>query len=81
MINLCKYSDIFGKVKEGIHSYRIFDIAVLDVLLTVITAYIVHKYFFENYSFIYILLGIFIIGIISHRIFCMRTTIDKMLFR
>jgi len=81
MINLCKYSDIFGKVKEGIHSYRIFDIAVLDVLGTVIMAYIVHKYFFENYSFIYVLLGTFIIGIISHRIFCVRTTIDKMLFR
>ena len=81
MINLCKYSDIFGKVKEGIHSYRIFDIAVVDVLATVITAYLVHKYFFKKYSFIYILLGIFIIGIISHRIFCVRTTIDKMLFR
>ena len=81
MINLCKYSDIFGKVKEGIHSYRIFDIAVLDVLLTVITAYIVHKFFFEKYSFICVLLGVFLLGIISHRIFCVRTTIDKMLFR
>jgi len=80
MINLCKYSDIFGKVKEGIHSYRIFDIAVIDVLVTVIMAYIVHKYLFEKYSFIYVLLGTFIIGIISHRIFCVRTTVDNVLF-
>lgn len=25
-------------------------------------------------------LGLFVLGIISHRIFCVRTTIDKLLF-
>ena len=29
----CKYKDIFGKVGSGIHSYRIANIAIVDVLL------------------------------------------------
>ena len=29
----CKYRDIIGKVGEGIHSYRLFNIAVLDVVV------------------------------------------------
>jgi hypothetical protein len=35
---LCEYSDIFGKPNQGIHSIRIFDIAIVDVLLTIIVA-------------------------------------------
>ena len=27
MLNLCKYKDILGKPKQGVHSFRIFDIA------------------------------------------------------
>ena len=77
---LCKYKDIFGKVGQGIHSYRIFNIAVADVLLTIIGAFIIYL-FLPRYNFIYILLFLFILGIILHRIFCVRTTIDKLLFK
>ena len=28
----CKYKDSLGKPKKGLHSYRVFDISVLDVL-------------------------------------------------
>lgn len=77
---LCKYKDILGKVGEGAHSYRIFDIAITDVLLTIILAFVIH-FFVPQYEFIYILATLFIIGIILHRIFCVRTTIDKLLFR
>ena len=30
----CKYKDVLGEPKKGLHSYRVFDIAVMDVLLT-----------------------------------------------
>jgi len=76
---LCKYKDIFGKVGEGIHSYRIFNIAIVDVLLTILAAYLIHL-FYKKYSFLFILLILFILGIILHRIFCVKTTIDKLLF-
>ena len=75
----CKYKDILGKPNSGPHSYRIFNIAIVDVILTVIVAYIIHL-FLPKYNFFIILLLLFILGIIVHRIFCVRTTIDKLLF-
>jgi hypothetical protein len=76
---LCKYKDIFGKVGEGPHSYRIFNIAIVDVILTILAAFIIHL-FIPKYSFLYILILLFITGIVMHRLFCVRTTIDKLLF-
>ena len=76
----CKYKDIFGKVGEGAHSYRLFDIAVVDVTLTILGAFIIYL-FFPQYKFLYILIILFIFGIIMHRLFCVRTTVDKFLFR
>ena len=64
---LCEYSDIFGKPNQGVHSIRIFDIAIVDVLLTVLIAYMISIYF--NKSFIIILLVFFICGIILHKLF------------
>lgn len=78
MIDLCKYKNIFGKPGEGAHSFRIFNIAVIDVLLTILLAYVIS--FLTSYNFMYVLLFTFIVGIISHRLFCVRTTIDKLLF-
>lgn len=78
MFNLCKYKDILGKPNQGAHSYRIFNIAIVDVLLTILAAYLLS--IFTGYNFVYTLIFMFILGIISHRIFCVRTTIDKLLF-
>jgi hypothetical protein len=76
---LCKYSDIFGNVKQGVHSIRLFDIAIIDLLMTILLAYIISTYF--NKNFIIVLFVLFISGIILHRLFCVRTTIDKILFK
>lgn len=78
MVDLCKYKDILGKPGQGIHSFRIFNIAIADVLLTIIAAYILST--FTKFNLIYTLIFMFVLGIISHRIFCVRTTIDKLLF-
>lgn len=75
----CKYKDIFGKPGKGIHSFRIFNIAIADVLLTLLLAFIIH-FFLPKYKFVSILLVVFLIGIVLHRIFCVKTTIDKWLF-
>ena len=80
-MGLCLYKDIFGKVGEGVHSYRIMNIAIVDVIATVIWAYFLHKYVFPTYKFYIVLMGLFILGIILHRLFCVRTTIDKLLFK
>ena len=77
----CKYSEIFGKVGEGPHSFRIFDIAVVDVIFTIIGAFLIHRFLLPQYQFLYVLVALFALGIVLHRFFCVRTTIDKMLFR
>jgi fatty acid desaturase len=74
----CKYKNILGEVKKGPHSYRIFNIAIVDVLLTIFVAFII-SYFFKI-NFWITLLILFLLGIIAHRLFCVRTTIDKILF-
>ena len=76
---LCQYKNIFGEVGKGVHSYRIFNIAIVDVMLTILLAFIIYL-FIPKYNFFIILILLFILGIILHRIFCVRTTIDKLLF-
>lgn len=75
---LCKYKDILGKPNTGVHQYRIFNIAIVDVLLTIIAAYFV-SYLFKI-DFIMTLLLLFILGIILHKVFCVKTTVDKFIF-
>jgi hypothetical protein len=78
MSNLCQYKDIFGKLGEGVHSYRIFNVAIIDVVFTIIFAVILAKVF--KWDIFRTIIGLFILGIIMHRIFCVRTTVDKLLF-
>jgi len=75
---LCKYKDALGKPKKGIHSYRIFNIAIADVIMTIIGALII-SYLFK-FNFWITLIILFLLGIIAHRIFCVNTTVDKLLF-
>ncbi len=77
-MDLCKYSNIFGKPNEGIHSYRLFNLAIVDVVFTIIIAYFIAKYF--KYNFIHTLIGLFILGIVMHKLFCVKTTINNILF-
>lgn len=76
MTFLCQYRHIFGKEKEGIHSYRFMDIAIMDVLLTFIGAIIIGYYFKLNIILVFIIL--IILGTLIHYIFCVETTITKM---
>jgi hypothetical protein len=77
-MNLCKYQNIFGKPGEGAHSYRLFNIAIIDVIALLVVAFIINYY--TKYNIYYIIFILFIVGIIAHRLFCVRTTIDKILF-
>ena len=76
---LCQYKNSLGEIGKGIHSYRLFGLAIMDVFFTIVGSYIIHS-IIPKYRFIYILLFIFLLGVILHRIFCVRTTIDRLLF-
>ena len=73
----CKYQDMFGKPNQGIHSIRLFNIAIVDLAFTVIAA-VALSYWFK-WPFIYVLIGLLVLGIIAHRLFCVNTTLNKAL--
>lgn len=75
---LCQYKNIFGKPNTGIHSIRLFNIAFIDLFMTVLAAYIISIYL--HTSFFYVLLILLLIAIIAHKLFCVETTINKIIF-
>jgi hypothetical protein len=81
---LCKYSNIFGKPNEGVHSIKLFNIALVDLGLTILLGYLIYlilnKYLKVKIKLLLIFLILFLLSIIFHRLFCVRTTIDKLLF-
>lgn len=83
-INMCifkEYRYVFGKEGEGVHSYRLFDIAIIDVIFTIIGAGLISYIFNLNVlDFILITITLFIAGIILHYLFCVETTINKTIY-
>ena len=80
MFGLEKYRYFFGKPGKGLHRYRIFNIAIVDVVLTLFLAKIIEIMILPQMGYLKILLITFILGILLHRLFGVKTTIDKFLF-
>lgn len=74
----CKYKNVFGEPGKGAHKYRFWGFAIVDVLLTILVAYIFA--YFTKWSIWVSLGGFFLLGIFVHRLFCVQTTVDKLLF-
>jgi hypothetical protein len=72
------YSKILGEPGKGIHKH-FFGIAISDVIMTVIGAWILHR-IYPRYTTWFYLAVLFVLGIVSHRLFGVKTTIDKLLF-
>jgi len=68
---------MFGEPNTGLHSIRIFNIAIIDVLLTIIAGLYISKQY--NYKLINVLIVLFISGIIIHKLFCVKTKLNEML--
>lgn len=75
---LCKYKDSLGKPNEGVHARRIFGVAFWDVFMTIVGGALIAKWFRVDTG--KTILTLFVLGILAHRVFCVRTTIDKLLF-
>ena len=82
---LCKYKNALGMLGEGVHSYRFGKgligkngLAIMDILMTLVGAFIIS--YMTARPFWLICLILFTLGIILHRLFCVRTTVDVLLF-
>ena len=73
----CIYKDSLGIPGKGVHTHFL-GIAVFDVILSILLAELLSYIFKWN---IYLtLIAVFLTGIVLHRMFCVRTTVDKLLF-
>ena len=78
-MSLCKYSKALGEPGKGVH-FHVMGIAVVDVALTFVGALLIQRLLMPSYSYLHVLIGFFLLGIVLHRMFCVKTTIDKLLF-
>jgi hypothetical protein len=72
------FDKIIGVPGVGIHSYRIFNIAYMDVLVVLIGSILLARIMKWNYT--RTIVAMFILGIVVHRIFDVKSTVDKLLF-
>ena len=85
-MSLCQYKNLF---RTGIHSLRIpiIDVGFYDVLFTILLGLfisVIPILFFNTNTKKTIILSqifVFLSGIIIHRLFCVRTRVDKLLFK
>ena len=77
-MSLCQYKDALGKPGEGVHAPRIFGLAAFDVIATLLAALAIACYFKQPFWKPAVCL--FWAGVLLHRLFCVRTTVDAILF-
>ncbi len=77
-IMTCKYSDALGIPGKGFHAH-ILGIAYLDVIGTIGIS-ILLSCMFPFLHIVPTMIGLFALGILLHRFFCVRTTLDRFLF-
>ena len=76
-MNICKYKDSLGIPNVGLHKHYL-GVAIFDIGGTIIIGIIIALLF--KWNILITISILFILGIISHRLFCVRTTVDKILF-
>jgi hypothetical protein len=76
--NICKYKDVLGIPGKGIHKYRLFGIAIVDLLLTLLLSAII--YWMTGINFIVVLLLLLLLSIVLHYLFCVNTVTNNYLF-
>ena len=67
-----------AKPNVGIHKYRLFNLAIVDVIGTLIIAIVIA--FALRINLLLIIVLLFLLSILAHRYFRVRTTVDKLLF-
>ena len=75
-MKFCQYKDVLGVPEQGIHQYRLFGFAIVDVVMTIIGSYFLSMII--NQPFWLTLLVIFVSGVFLHWLFCVETTFNKL---
>lgn len=78
-MGLCQFRNSLGCPRQGIHAFRVGGFAAADVLGTFGLAFVMH-HFLPKWSFLSCFSVVFGLGVLCHRIFCVKTTLDSLLF-
>ena len=76
-MNFCKYKDALGKPGKGAH-FHILGIAIVDVILTIFLALGIS--YIGGWNFWIVLIVCFVVAILVHRLFCVNTAVNVILF-
>ena len=88
MFGLSKYRNMFGEPNTGVHRTRFLGVAIVDVLATLVGGvllglflnFAVYRQPFHWNWILYSTASLFLLGIAFHRVFDVRTTVDRFLF-
>ena len=72
-----QYKDALGIPGKGVHTH-VLGVAVGDILMTILGGYLFHR--LTGYTLWKCIVGLFLLGIVLHRLFGVNTTVDKLLF-
>lgn len=64
----------FSTPREGIHAFRVFDIAIIDVILTILVAFAISR---QHFIAVFIILVV--ISVIVHTVLGIKTQTNKWL--
>jgi fatty acid desaturase len=73
---LCKYRHVFGKEREGVHAVRLLDVAVVDMLGTVLIAWLLSRA--TGWNGWGVFAALMLASLLLHRLFCVDTTLTKL---
>jgi hypothetical protein len=76
----CAFKNLFGEPGKGIRTIRIFNVSVVDLVLTIIAAYLIGRHYKLNaIGIFWIFCLLVLISVVVHEAFCVDTTLTKML--
>lgn len=78
MSGLCRFKHVFGKEREGVHAWRVFDVAVVDLVATLAIGVAISAW--TGWNVVVVCVTLLALGIVAHRAFCVNTKINVALF-
>ena len=71
----CRYKDVFGAPGTGVHAYRIFGMAAVDIACTALAALWVASA--TRWSAWVVFAALLVLSVPVHRAFCVETTLTR----
>lgn len=73
----CAFRDSLGRPGHGVH-FHVLGVAIVDVVATLVAAWLFAR--FMRWPFWVCAIGLAVVGVVAHRLFRVRTTIDRFFF-